>query len=48
ADGFVRLISKDGAWCMSDLSPNDKVLQVSEVRPCGALPADQQRWRIVP
>ncbi|MEU3502974.1 hydrolase [Streptomyces hundungensis] len=47
ADGFVRLVSKDGGWCLSDLSPNDKVLQVSEVRPCGALPADQQRWRIV-
>ncbi|MFI5705118.1 RICIN domain-containing protein, partial [Streptomyces xanthochromogenes] len=46
ADGFVRLISKDDGWCMSDLSPNDKVLQVAEVRPCGALPADQQRWRI--
>ncbi|MFE9123752.1 RICIN domain-containing protein, partial [Streptomyces sp. NPDC007172] len=48
ADGFVRLISKDGGWCMSDLSPNDTKLQVAEVRPCGALPADQQRWRIVP
>ncbi|MET9359813.1 hydrolase [Streptomyces sp. NPDC006632] len=47
ADGFVRLISKDGGWCLSDLSPNDKVMQVTEVRPCGALPADQQRWRIV-
>ncbi|PJN01475.1 hydrogenase expression protein [Streptomyces sp. CB01201] len=48
ADGFVRLVSKDDGWCMSDLSPNDNVLQVAEVRPCGALPADQQRWRIVP
>ncbi|MFI6055582.1 hydrogenase expression protein [Streptomyces violascens] len=47
ADGFVRLVSKDDGWCLSDLSPNDKVLQVAEVRPCGALPADQQRWRIV-
>ncbi|MFG2722440.1 hydrolase [Streptomyces sp. NPDC048416] len=48
ADGFVNLVSKDGDWCLSDLSPNDpKNLQVAEVRPCGALPADQQRWRIV-
>lgn len=48
ADGFVRLVSKDDGWCLSDLSPNDKVMQVTEVRPCGALPADQQRWKIVP
>lgn len=48
ADGFVRLVSKDGGWCLSDLSPNDTKLQVAEVRPCGALPADQQRWKIVP
>ncbi|MER0446798.1 hypothetical protein ABR738_19905 [Streptomyces sp. Edi4] len=48
ADGFVRIISKDGGWCMSDLFPNDPGhLQVSEVRPCGALPTDQQRWRVV-
>ncbi|MCX5384792.1 hydrogenase expression protein [Streptomyces sp. NBC_00083] len=47
AEGFVKLVSKDDKWCLSDLSPNDKVLQVAEVRPCGALPADQQRWRIV-
>ncbi|MFE9122235.1 RICIN domain-containing protein, partial [Streptomyces sp. NPDC007172] len=49
ADGFVRLVSEDDQSCMSDLSPNDTGhLQVIEVRPCGALPADQQRWRIVP
>ncbi|MFE9567224.1 hydrolase [Streptomyces sp. NPDC006692] len=48
ADGFVRLVSKDDGWCLSDLSPNDRVMQVTEVRPCGALPADQQRWKIVP
>ncbi|MFF3697922.1 hypothetical protein [Streptomyces sp. NPDC002221] len=49
ADGFVRLVSKDNKWCMSDLTPNDtEHLQVIEARPCGALPADQQRWRIAP
>ncbi|MFG2720428.1 hypothetical protein ACGFW5_19340 [Streptomyces sp. NPDC048416] len=48
AEGFVKLVSKDDGWCLSDLSPNDKLLQVAEVRPCGALPTDQQRWRIVP
>ncbi|WP_425579309.1 RICIN domain-containing protein, partial [Streptomyces hundungensis] len=49
ADGFVRLVSKDNKWCMSDLTPNDtQHLQVIEARPCGALPADQQRWRIAP
>ncbi|MFI6683097.1 hypothetical protein [Streptomyces sp. NPDC050485] len=48
ADGFVRLVSRDVVWCLSDLSPNDKAhLQVAEVRACGALPADQQRWKIV-
>ncbi|MFF3981125.1 hydrogenase expression protein [Streptomyces sp. NPDC001828] len=49
ADGFVQLVSKDNKWCMSDLTPNDTGhLQVVEARPCGALPADQQRWRIAP
>ena len=47
-DGFVRLVSRDDNWCLSDLTPNDrKNLQVAEVRPCGALPADQQRWKIL-
>ncbi|MFF4181848.1 hydrogenase expression protein [Streptomyces sp. NPDC001691] len=48
ADGFVRLVSRDDNWCLSDLTPNDrKNLQVAEVRPCGALPDDQQRWKIL-
>ncbi|MEU3501169.1 hypothetical protein ABZ726_10485 [Streptomyces hundungensis] len=49
ADGFVRPVSRTDGWCLSDMSPGGWLgNQISEVHPCGSLPADQQRWRLVP